>query len=65
MNEFYQKPIQFEPFQDQLKMAWTPSAQGLEELLQCLRNSSASDNAIQQAVQKVSYLCCDDHLQSL
>lgn len=33
-------------------MSWTPQPQGLDELLQCLRQSSASDTAIQSMVQQ-------------
>lgn len=36
-------------------MAWTPQEEGLRQILQLLKESQSPDNAIQRAVQQVSF----------
>ena len=38
------------------KMAWQPDEHGLQQILDLLKESQSPDNAIQRAVQQVSFL---------
>lgn len=38
------------------KMAWQPDEHGLKQILDLLKESQSPDNAIQRAVQQVSFL---------
>ena len=41
---------------EESKMAWQPDEHGLKQILDLLKESQSSDNAIQRAVQQVSFL---------
>lgn len=38
-----------------MKMAWQPQEEGLRQILQLLKESQSHDNAVQRAVQQVSF----------
>lgn len=47
--------VQPRSLQEETKMAWQPDEQGLQQILQLLKESQSPDNDIQRAVQQVSF----------